>query len=372
VLKVRTRKTGMAGVIQHVRRVVVGYFITGLLAWIPLIVTVWVVRLLINNPVLGIERLARDMIGYVRSLGERFSWLSFLSEFKYQPGIGIVMVVMIFLLTGILTQYLLGRRLIGSGEKILARIPLISRIYRAVKQIRDVFFDRGGAVFQRVCLVEYPRPGLVAVAFVTSSELLTLSGETGRTRIPIYEETIDKIIGIVNTYDILADVEPDNPKWDRFIKPVQRVPDSMKLDDLLEFLKREKQHLVVVIDEYGGTDGIVTMEDILEEIFGEIEDEHDPEEKLIRKSGEYTYIIDARMPLEEAAEFIGIELEDDAVETVGGWVMRRAGRIPEPGDVITYNGFRITILEGGNNVVVRIRLDIQPREETPSAQSSNA
>lgn len=189
MLKVRTRKTGIAGVIQHVRRVVVGYFITGLLAWIPLIVTVWVVRLLINNPVLGIERLARDMIGYVRSLGERFSWLSFLSEFKYQPGIGIVMVVMIFLLTGILTQYLLGRRLIGSGEKILARIPLISRIYRAVKQIRDVFFDRGGAVFQRVCLVEYPRPGLVAVAFVTSSEQGLVQEAMGKELIAVFVPT---------------------------------------------------------------------------------------------------------------------------------------------------------------------------------------
>ena len=189
MLKVRTNKTGMAGAIQHVRRIVVGYFITGLLAWIPLIVTVWVVRLLINNPVLGIERLARDMIGYVRSLGERFSWLSFLSEFKYQPGIGIVMVVMIFLLTGILTQYLLGRRLIGSGEKILARIPLISRIYRAVKQIRDVFFDRGGAVFQQVCLVEYPRPGLVAVAFVTSSEQGLVQQAMGKELIAVFVPT---------------------------------------------------------------------------------------------------------------------------------------------------------------------------------------
>lgn len=202
-------------------------------------------------------------------------------------------------------------------------------------------------------------------------ELLALSAETGRTRIPIYEESIDKIIGIVNTYDILADMEPDNPKWDRFVKPVLEVPDSMKLDDLLELLKREKQHLAVVIDEYGGTDGIVTMEDILEEIFGEIEDEHDPEEKLIRKIATGTYIIDARMPLEEAAEFMDIELTDVSVETVAGWVMRHAGRIPEPGDVITYNGFRMTILEGAGNVVARIRLDIQPGEETSSAQSSN-
>lgn len=158
------------GMLQHVQRTVFGYFITGLLAWIPLIVTVWIVRLLINNQVLGIERLARDVLRYMRGVGDRVPTLSFLTEFKYQPGIGVTMVVIIFLLTGILTQYLLGRRLIGAGERILARIPLISRIYRAVRQIRDVFMGRGGAVFQKVCLVEYPRPGLVAVAFVTSSE----------------------------------------------------------------------------------------------------------------------------------------------------------------------------------------------------------
>ena len=189
MLKVRTRKSGFMGWLQHVQRTVFAYFITGLLAWIPLIVTVWVVRLLINNPVLGIERLARDVIGYFDGLGGRVSWLSFLTEFKYQPGIGIVMVVIIFLLTGILTQYLLGRRMIGSGERILARIPLISRIYRAVKQIRDVFFDRGGAVFQRVCLVEYPRPGLVAVAFVTSSEHGLVQEAIGKKLIAVFVPT---------------------------------------------------------------------------------------------------------------------------------------------------------------------------------------
>jgi putative hemolysin len=202
-------------------------------------------------------------------------------------------------------------------------------------------------------------------------ELLALSAETGRTRIPIYQENIDSIIGIVNTYDILADPEPDNSSWDRFIRPAQRVPDSMKLDDLLEHLKAEKQHFAVVIDEYGGTDGIVTMEDILEEIFGEIEDEHDPEEKPIRKIGELTFIIDARMPLVDAAAFMNIDLEDDSVETIGGWVMRHAGRIPAPGEVITHNGYKMTILEGDRNVVSRIRLEIDPKREASSAHPTS-
>ncbi len=270
-------------------------------------------------------------------------------------------------------------RIVGGTERHLS--PLMSS-REDVRSLVDETADQGaiepeerrmihsviGLQDSRAREIMQPRIEVNALPLTASrEELLLLSAETGRTRIPVYKETIDHIIGIVNTYDVLADTEPENPEWDRFLKPVQRVPDSIKLDDLLDKLKREKQHLAVVIDEYGGTDGIVTMEDILEEIFGEIEDEHDPEEKPIRKIAPMTYIIDARMPLEEAAEFMSIDLRDDSVETVGGWVMRHAGRIPETGDVITYNGFRITILEGGGNVVARIRLDVQPKEEKPSA-----
>lgn len=185
MLKVRTRKKGFLGLLQHVQRTVFGYFITGMLVWIPLIVTIWIVRLLINNPVLGIERLTQDAL----DMAERFPALGFLSEFQYRPGFGIMLVVMIFLLTGISTQYLLGRRLIGSGERILARIPLISRIYRAVRQIRDVFMGRGGAVFQHVCVVEYPRPGLYAVAFVTSSEQGLVQNVLDRELIAVFVPT---------------------------------------------------------------------------------------------------------------------------------------------------------------------------------------
>jgi len=189
VLTVRPRKKGFMGYVQHVQRTVIGYFVTGMLVWIPLIVTIWIVRLLINNPVAGIERLTRVLLGYVRQLGDWNPAFSFLSGFRYQPGIGILLVVMIFLLTGILARYLVGRRLISSGERILARIPLISRIYRAVRQIRDVFMGRGGAVFQKVCLVEYPRPGLLAVAFVTSAEQGVVQEVAGKELIAVFVPT---------------------------------------------------------------------------------------------------------------------------------------------------------------------------------------
>jgi len=279
-----------------------------------------------------------------------------------------------------LTSWVL--RIVGDTERYLS--PLMSS-REDVRVLVDETADHGAIepeeqqmIHSVIGLQDTPakdimRPRIDVNALPTTAsrdELLNLSAETGRTRIPIYEESIDQIVGVVNTYDILADTEPENPNWDRFLKPVHRVPDTIKLDDLLEQFKRDKQHMAVVIDEHGGTDGIVTMEDILEEIFGEIEDEHDPEERLIRRIASNTYIIAGRMPLSDAAEFMQIELDDDSVETIGGWVMRHAGRIPGAGEVITHNGFRVTILEGGGNVIERIRLDIQPTKEAPSAHSA--
>ena len=282
----------------------------------------------------------------------------------------------------LLTSWVL--RIVGDSEKHLS--PLMSS-RDDVRTLVDETADHGaiepeeqqmihsviGLQEKHAKEIMQPRINVKALPNTASrDELLALSADTGRTRIPIFEENIDSIIGIVNTYDILADPDPDKPAWDRFIKPVQRVPDSMKLDDLLEHLKAEKQHIAVVIDEYGGTDGIVTIEDILEEIFGEIEDEHDVEEKPIRKIGNGTFIIDARMPLVDAVAEMAIELVDDSVETIGGWVMRHAGRIPEPGEVITHNGYKMTILEGDRNVVSRIRLDIEPKQEASSAHSTTS
>ena len=145
------------------------YLITGLLVWIPLIVTVWLTWWLFKNVGLGLENLIKNGYSVFNELGQR-PRLEFLPEIKYRPGIGFIIAVALFFTTGILTRYLVGRRVIGAGERILDRIPLVSKIYRAVQQIRDVFVSREGTVFQEVCLVEYPRKGVYAVAFITSRE----------------------------------------------------------------------------------------------------------------------------------------------------------------------------------------------------------
>jgi putative hemolysin len=194
----------------------------------------------------------------------------------------------------------------------------------------------------------------------TRKELVALFAETGRTRIPIYHDTIDSVIGVVNAYSILVDPQPEHEDISRFVKEVMHVPDSIKVIDLFREMKLAKQHIAVVTDEYGGTDGLITLEDILEEIFGEIQDEYDHEESRINKIGPDAYLVDARLPLEEISEALNLPIEDESVETVGGWVMHLAGRIPAQGEVIQHGRVRMTVLAGGANYISRIRLELLP------------
>lgn len=195
----------------------------------------------------------------------------------------------------------------------------------------------------------------------TRAELVELFQVTGRTRIPIYHETVDSILGVANVYDVLTDRELERDDITRFAKPVTHVPDTMPVDDLLQELKHSRQHLAIVTDEYGGTDGLITLEDALEEIFGEIHDEHDRQRDLLQQVGPAAFVVDARMPLEDLSEEIGIEMTDVDVETIGGWVMHAAGRIPAQGEKFKHGGFRVTILEGQRNHVAKIRLDVLPK-----------
>ncbi len=193
----------------------------------------------------------------------------------------------------------------------------------------------------------------------TRAELIEVFERSGKTRIPIYRETVDEIIGVINCYDVMLDPNTDNPDIGRFVRPILHVPDTIPVDDLLTVMKKEQQHMAIVTDEYGGTDGLITMEDILEEIFGEIQDEHDHEEHSIYQVGPRAYLIDARTPLEEVARATGAPLEDEYVDTIGGWLMHTAGRIPAQGEVVRHGPFRITVLDGGSHYISRLRLEIQ-------------
>lgn len=171
--------TGVNGFIITYWREFWRYMVTGMLVWVPLMITAWVTWFFIERFVLGTEGLIEDFIGLVhrRTYGTPFEWTVF---FSYYPGMGALVVAALFLTTGFLTRFIIGRRVIMLGERIVNQIPLISRVYRSVQQIRDTFIGRKGAVFQHVCLVEYPRAGMVAVGFVTSKDQGLVQKETGR------------------------------------------------------------------------------------------------------------------------------------------------------------------------------------------------
>jgi putative hemolysin len=194
-------------------------------------------------------------------------------------------------------------------------------------------------------------------------ELLRLFAESGRTRVPVFRESIDEVVGVANAHDVLLDTDPGNPGIRRFVREILHVPDTMKIDDLFDAFKESKQHMAIVIDEYGGTDGLITIEDIIEEIFGDIQDEHDSEESYIHQVGPGAFVIDGRASLGEVSGAVGVELVDDEVDTIGGWIMHIAGRIPLQGEVLQHQGMRLTILGGTSNSLHSIRLEIT--EEIP-------
>jgi len=217
--------------------------------------------------------------------------------------------------------------------------------------------------------VMVPRINIIAIPETAApSEMIAKFVSSGYTRLPVYRESIDEIIGVVNAFDVLRSKEYKGDSIGVFVREILHVPDTMKLDDLLEQMRECSQPIAVVTDEYGGTDGIITQEDVLEEIFGEFHDEYDKAETRIREVGPGAYVVDAQLELAEAAETMGVQLDDTEVETVGGWLMHIAGRIPATGEVVEQTPFRIVVLEGTPNRVTRVRIEIRPTVSEEGAQ----
>ena len=170
------------------------YATTGVMVWVPLFITMWVAWMFVSKIALAISVSMNRVEGYVRDLGERVESLSFLQHFRFDSdfasmGTGLLLAILLFLCTGFLTRYLVGRKIIATGEMLVGKIPLISRVYLAVQQIRDVFVNREGAVFQQVVLLEYPRKGITAVGFVTSDEQGVVQQTAERTMSAVFVPT---------------------------------------------------------------------------------------------------------------------------------------------------------------------------------------
>ncbi|HSZ74316.1 MAG TPA: hemolysin family protein [Rhizomicrobium sp.] len=231
----------------------------------------------------------------------------------------------------------------------------------------------------RVADVMVPRADIVAVEEKTPlCDLVALFREAQHSRLPVYRETLDDPVGLMLLKDVVGLIETEidgSFRWRNVpIATLRRnllfVPPSMPLLDLLLKMQASHTHLALVIDEYGGTDGLVTIEDIIEEIVGDIEDEHDEELQQVRNAGENVYVADARTSLEHFAEVTGLTLApEDAhedVDTLGGLVVSILGRVPERGEIVPHpSGYEFEVLEADPRRVKRLRIRATPKTAAP-------
>ena len=220
--------------------------------------------------------------------------------------------------------------------------------------------------FKSVLVVEVmtPRVDIVAVPYNVSSEgLIETINRSGFSRFPVYKENLDKIIGIVHAKDLLPYLQNKSFNKVETISKITRellfVPERKKISDMLKEFQQKKMHLAVVVDEFGGTSGLITLEDIIEEIIGEIWDEHDPEENVIKIISPEKISVLGKVPITEVNELIGLELIpiSDDYDTIAGLVINRAGDIPKEGYSFNLNNYKLTVKEVLKKRIKRIEID---------------
>ena len=196
----------------------------------------------------------------------------------------------------------------------------------------------------------------------TKEEIAAKFTETRFSRLLVYEETIDKIVGVLHLKDFYDGMGINPNPLREIMTPPLFIHQTEKLDDLLQLLKSSKSHIAVVIDEYGGTLGIVTMEDILEELVGEIWDEHDEVEEPFRQLSENTYLVDCTVTLDDFCDFFDVKSDSESV-SLGGWIMDQMQRIPEKGDQFTYENLTITATEIDDHRIEWVTVEVAPKED---------
>ena len=230
------------------------------------------------------------------------------------------------------------------------------------KEMIYSIFEMGQTTAREVMV---PRIDVFLLAVETPlAEVIGAAIRTSHTRIPVFEGTRDNVIGIVHTKDLLKcglDTCPVGGLRD-LLQPAYFVPESKKIDELLREMQAHRVHMAVVVDEYGGTAGIVTIEDVLEEIVGEIQDEYDKEEALVQPVRDGEAIFDGITPLDDVNDTMGLDLTAEDVDSVGGFVYSQLGRIPSPGDTVEVPGATITVLSTLKRRIKKVKVVMKAHE----------
>jgi CBS domain containing-hemolysin-like protein len=208
-----------------------------------------------------------------------------------------------------------------------------------------------------------PRPDVVAVpADSTLQNLRSVFREEQYSRMPVYRDSLDNIVGIVFIKDLAALPPGAEPPLTTLMRPATFVPESKRVSDLLKEMQRRQVQLAIVVDEYGGTAGLVTVEDLLEEIVGEIRDEYDVESETVTDEGDGVFVFSGKVSVDEVRDRLGVTIEREGFETLGGYLLSHLGRMPYVGEAFGTDDLSVEVLEVERRRITRVRV----RRRTPA------
>jgi len=218
-----------------------------------------------------------------------------------------------------------------------------------------------------------PRTDIKGLSIDTPlEEMLKAVEETGHSRFPVYRGNLDNIRGILYAKDLLDYVYgfKNFGSIEELLHDIFYVPETKRCGETLREFQERHMYMGIVIDEYGGTEGLVTVEDIMEEIIGEIQDEHDAEEPLLVEESDGTYLVDGKINVEDLSEKLALELDGEGYETLGGFVFTKFDRLPHPGEYFDYQGFRFVISKLSKRRIWKVRITRLPEPEDNGTEES--
>jgi magnesium and cobalt transporter len=217
-------------------------------------------------------------------------------------------------------------------------------------------FEFGDTIVREVMV---PRTDMVCCpANATLSRFLELIIESGHSRVPLYEGSTDQIVGVVYAKDLLRQwgADDETMKLTDVMRTPYFIPETKRIEDLLMDFRTRRVHMAIAVDEYGGTSGLITIEDLLEEIVGDIQDEYDLEDPMLQPQDDGTLLVDARVNVEELEEYFKIDIPQEKFDTVGGYLFHLLGKIPEVGERIVDNGLVLLVEDSDERRIGKVRV----------------
>jgi CBS domain containing-hemolysin-like protein len=244
----------------------------------------------------------------------------------------------------------------GQADVPAADVAEPARDERDERRLLQSIVEFGDTLVREVMT---PRPDIVAISEdATLDQLLTLFREQEYSRIPVYKENLDNILGVVFVKDLIRATgeETSGGGIHGLLRPATVVPETKRVSELLKEFQRKQVQLAIVVDEYGGTAGLVTIEDLLEEIVGEIRDEYDVETEPVVEERGGSIVFSGKVSFDEVRDRLDVEIEPEGFETVGGYVLTRVGRVPAPGESFEIDGLAVEVLEAERRRINRVRI----------------